>query len=106
MLGQNGTARFGPAVSTRNDNSLGRMTRVLIVDDDPVQLRLTAEVATRAGFVPMTATGGRQALDLLRSDPGIGAVVLDLVMPDVDGMAVLETMARENLTTPVIVQTA
>lgn len=82
------------------------MTRVLIVDDDPVQLRLTAEVANRAGFVPMTATGGRQALDLLRSDPGIGAMVLDLVMPDFDGMAVLETMARENLATPVIVQTA
>ena len=82
------------------------MTRVLIVDDDPVQLRLTAEVANRAGFVPMTATGGRQALDLLRADPGIGAMVLDLVMPDVDGMAVLETMARENLTTPVVVQTA
>ena len=82
------------------------MTRVLIVDDDPVQLRLTAEVANRAGFVPMTATGGRQALDLLRADSGIGAMVLDLVMPDVDGMAVLETMARENLTTPVVVQTA
>ena len=82
------------------------MTRVLIVDDDPVQLRLTAEVANRAGFVPMTATGGRQALDLLRADSGIGVMVLDLVMPDVDGMAVLETMARENLTTPVVVQTA
>lgn len=82
------------------------MTRVLIVDDDPVQLRLTAEVANRAGFTPMTATGGRQALDLLRSDPGIGVMVLDLVMPDVDGMAVLEAMARESITTPVIVQTA
>jgi DNA-binding NtrC family response regulator len=32
--------------------------------------------------------------------------VLDLVMPDVDGMAVLETMSRENLSTPVVVQTA
>ena len=34
------------------------------------------------------------------------AVILDLVMPDLDGMAVLETMARENIRTPVIVQTA
>ncbi|MDP1731907.1 MAG: sigma-54 dependent transcriptional regulator [Devosia sp.] len=82
------------------------MTRVLIVDDDPVQLRLTAEVAARAGFVPMTAAGGEQALDLLRSNPGIGAMVLDLVMPDLDGMAVMEAMARENLRTPVIIQTA
>ncbi|HEY9009762.1 MAG TPA: sigma-54 dependent transcriptional regulator [Devosia sp.] len=82
------------------------MTRVLIVDDDPVQLRLTAEVANRAGFAPVTATGGRQALDLLRADPGIGAMVLDLVMPDFDGMGVMEAMARENIATPVIVQTA
>ena len=82
------------------------MTRVLIVDDDPVQLRLTTEVATRAGFVAVTATGGRDALQILRSDTGIGAVVLDLVMPDLDGMAVLEAMAREAIRAPVIVQTA
>lgn len=81
------------------------MTRVLIVDDDPVQLRLTAEIATRAGFVPVTASGGQEALQILRSDPGIGVMVLDLVMPDLDGMAVMEAMARDNLRTPVIIQT-
>jgi DNA-binding NtrC family response regulator len=82
------------------------MTRVLIVDDDPVQLRLTSETARKAGFVPVTASGGQQALAALRGDSSIGVMVLDLVMPDLDGMAVLETMARENLKTPVIVQTA
>ncbi len=82
------------------------MTRVLIVDDDIVQLRLTSEVANRAGFAAVTATGGKQALELLRADPGIGAMVLDLVMPDLDGMAVLEAMRREGISTPVIVQTA
>lgn len=82
------------------------MTRVLIVDDDPVQLRLTAETARRAGFSPLTATGGAPGLEMLRVDPGIGVVVLDLVMPDLDGMAVLEAMQREGMKTPVIVQTA
>jgi DNA-binding NtrC family response regulator len=82
------------------------MTRVLIVDDDPVQLRLTSEAARKAGFIPVTASGGLQALEALRTDRALGAMVLDLVMPDLDGMAVLETMARENLKTPVIVQTA
>ena len=81
------------------------MTRVLIVDDDPVQLRLTSEAARKAGFVPITAWVAR-ALTLLRTDPAIAVMVLDLVMPDLDGMAVLETMGRENLKTPVIVQTA
>ncbi|MFY8030621.1 MAG: response regulator, partial [Devosia sp.] len=82
------------------------MTRVLIVDDDPVQLRLTAEVARRADFVPVTATGGRQALDMLRADPGIGVMVLDLVMPELDGMAVLERLAQLEARPPVVVQTA
>jgi DNA-binding NtrC family response regulator len=82
------------------------MTRVLIVDDDPVQLRLTAEVANRAGFKPLTATGGEQALTILRDDRNIGAMILDLVMPDLDGMGVMEVMAREGINTPVIIQTA
>jgi len=82
------------------------MTRILVVDDDPVQLRLTAEVANRAGFRALTATGGAEALRLLRADPAIGAVILDLVMPELDGMAVMEAMAREGIATPVIIQTA
>ena len=82
------------------------MTRVLIVDDDPVQLRLTAEVTRRAGFTPVTASGGDEALKLLRTDPGFGAMILDLVMPDRDGMAVMDALQRDGLTVPVIVQTA
>jgi DNA-binding NtrC family response regulator len=82
------------------------MTRVLVVDDDPVQLRLTAEVANRAGFKPITATGGEQALSILREDRNIGAMILDLVMPDLDGMGVMAAMRQEGLTTPVIIQTA
>lgn len=81
------------------------MARVLIVDDDLVQLRLTTEVAARAGFQAVTATGGQQALELLRSDPGIGVMVLDLVMPDLDGMGVMYAMRREGIATPVIIQT-
>jgi DNA-binding NtrC family response regulator len=82
------------------------MTRVLVVDDDPVQLRLTAEIANKAGFKPLTATGGEAALAMLREDRNIGAMILDLVMPDLDGMGVMDAMRREGLTTPVIIQTA
>jgi DNA-binding NtrC family response regulator len=82
------------------------MTRVLVVDDDPVQLRLTAEIANRAGFKPVLAMGGEQALAILREDRNIGAMILDLVMPDLDGMGVMDAMRREGLTTPVIIQTA
>eukprot|EP01035_Chromulina_nebulosa_P002352 gene2352-3181_t len=101
------TAQCDSATSrSRLKQSGSFMTRVLIVDDDPVQLRLTAEVARRAGFAPVTANGGDEALRLLRADPGYGAMILDLVMPDTDGMAVLEAMARNGTSVPVIVQTA
>ena len=42
----------------------------------------------------------------MRANPGFGVVILDLVMPDRDGMAVMEAMARDGNTTPVIIQTA
>lgn len=82
------------------------MTRILIVDDDPVQLRLMAALVVDSGFEPVTADGGDAALRLLRMDRAFGAVILDLVMPDRDGMAVMEMMRREEIVVPVIVQTA
>jgi DNA-binding NtrC family response regulator len=82
------------------------MHKVLVVDDDPVQCRLASEVVERAGFAPFVANSGVQAMTLLKENPGIGAVLLDLVMPDMDGMAVLEAMKREGYAIPVIVMTA
>ncbi|MCB9994468.1 MAG: sigma-54-dependent Fis family transcriptional regulator [Hyphomicrobiaceae bacterium] len=82
------------------------MPKVLIVDDDPIQLRLTANIAEKDGFSTVTATDGTKALDILRADKSIGAMVLDLVMPDLDGMGVLSALRSENIAVPTIVQTA
>jgi DNA-binding NtrC family response regulator len=79
------------------------MTRVLIVDDDPVELRRMADLAAAAGYAALTASGGEQALAILRADADIAAVILDLVMPDRDGMAAMESMARSGIAIPVIV---
>jgi DNA-binding NtrC family response regulator len=81
------------------------LQRILIVDDDLVQLKLTSEVARKSGFEPLTAESGAAALRLLRADRTIAAIILDLVMPDLDGLAVMEAMKREGFTAPVIVQT-
>lgn len=82
------------------------MHKILIVDDDPIQLRLTSEVARKAGFEVLTASGGSEALSILHADESVGAMVLDLVMPDLDGMSVLGAMKKANINVPVIVQTA
>ena len=81
---------------------------ILIVDDDPVQRRLVENMVSRFGYEAMTADGGDAALKLLMSTDRvrIDAVVLDLVMPDLDGLGVLARMREAGLSTPVIVQTA
>ncbi|MGU3418776.1 sigma-54-dependent transcriptional regulator [Methylobacterium sp. D54C] len=78
---------------------------VLIVDDDPVQRRLAEAAVRRFGFEARIAETGADALTLLRSK-GADVVLLDLVMPGLDGLGVLAEMRKSGLATPVIVQTS
>jgi DNA-binding NtrC family response regulator len=82
--------------------------RVLIVDDDPVQRRLLEEMTRKLGYAPQTAEGGEAALEALSRANGtpVDVMILDLVMPDLDGMAVLERMRTLPAPPPVIVQTS
>jgi DNA-binding NtrC family response regulator len=81
--------------------------RVLIVDDDPVARRLVENMVSRAGYEPVTAEGGDLALAILTGGKSrIDCVILDLVMPDLDGLGVLARMREAGLDAPVIVQTA
>ena len=81
---------------------------VLIVDDDPVQRRLLETMIQRFGYQAIVAEGGDAAVRALHRTRAsrIDAVVLDLVMPDLDGLGVLACMREAGLNIPVIVQTA
>ena len=82
--------------------------RVLIVDDDAVQRRLLTALAVKAGCEVHACASGEEALGLLlaRERVPIDCVVLDLVMPDLDGLGVLARMRDAGISVPVIVQTA
>ncbi|GGE38658.1 sigma-54-dependent Fis family transcriptional regulator [Agaricicola taiwanensis] len=81
---------------------------ILIVEDDPVQRRLLEAMIRRQGGTPELAENGNEAVERLTGPDGgrIDAVVLDLVMPELDGMGVLEKLAEKKVNVPVIVQTA
>jgi len=81
---------------------------ILVVDDDPAQRRILEEVVKRDGYRTITAENGQAALELLNGIHGkeISLVILDLVMPGIDGMEVLETMRPGHPSLPVIVLTA
>jgi DNA-binding NtrC family response regulator len=81
---------------------------VLIVDDDPVQRRLLDAMIQRFGYRTMVVESGDAAVKLMVGPdaPRIDGVVLDLVMPDLDGLGVLARMREADIHIPVIVQTA
>ena len=81
---------------------------VLIVDDDPVQRRLLEAMVRRFGYEVETADGGEAALARLDAPhaDAIDLMILDLVMPDLDGMGVLGRLRDRRDAPPAIVQTA
>ncbi|MCF6301672.1 MAG: sigma-54 dependent transcriptional regulator [Devosiaceae bacterium] len=82
--------------------------KILIVDDDPVQCRLLEAMVTKLGFSTLVAQGGKQAVSILsgKAENRIQLIILDLIMPDLDGFGVLEKIREMQITIPVIVQTA
>lgn len=77
--------------------------RILVVDDEERMVRFIRMNLEHDGFLVMEAFNGKQAIDKLRDTPDL--VLLDVMMPDIDGFEVLETI-REVSSVPVIMLTA
>src|SRR6201998_1340282 len=81
---------------------------ILIADDDAVQRRLVENMVQKCGYDAIVVDSGDAAITMLTAAdaPAIDAIVLDLVMPGLDGMGVLAKIRDAGLSIPVIVQTA
>ena len=71
------------------------MERVLIVDDDPDIIGLVRYNLTHAGYEVQTASTGREALALIEKLPP-DLIVLDVMLPDVDGLEVCRTVRQQS----------
>jgi DNA-binding NtrC family response regulator len=81
---------------------------VLVVDDDPVQRRLVEAAVAKFGHDAVAVDGGEAALAALDGPRGrdFAVIILDLVMPGLDGIQVLDRLRERQINVPVIVQTA
>ncbi|MCA1425649.1 MULTISPECIES: sigma-54 dependent transcriptional regulator [unclassified Bradyrhizobium] len=81
---------------------------ILIADDDAVARRLVENMVQKCGYETVVVDSGDAAIAALTAPdgPAIDAVILDLVMPGLDGMGVLAKIREAGLSVPVIVQTA
>lgn len=80
-------------------------TRLLVVDDEPTLRLGFAYALTNPATVAETAANGAEALQFLE-ERCYDAMVLDLRMPEIDGLAVIEEMRRRGNTTPVVLCSA
>jgi CheY-like chemotaxis protein len=82
--------------------------RVLLVDDDPRNIFALSSLLERRGMHVLTATTGREAIDLVKTTPDLSVVLMDIMMPEMDGYetmgAIREDPAYRRL--PIIALTA
>lgn len=81
------------------------MARILLVEDDPALLRGLVASLKSAGYVIDTAPDGESALDMARDEP-YALITLDLGLPDISGLEVLDRLRRSGNKTPVLILTA
>jgi CheY-like chemotaxis protein len=78
-----------------------------LVDDEPANLELLESILQPAGFTVVRASGGQEGIDMARADnPDL--ILLDLLMPQVIGFAVVEALRRDEATRsiPIMVLTS
>lgn len=75
--------------------------RILVVDDEPTVRHFVARVLLEQGFLVLEAGDGAEALTTLR-DAAVHAVVSDVVMPRVNGVQLMETLASSHPQLPIV----
>jgi len=78
-------------------NSDGSIREVLVIDDDPNDLRLIGKILDNDGrYKAVLAEGGRRGWDIISSGSPPHAVILDLFMPEMNGFTIIENMRAEQ----------
>lgn len=80
------------------------MTTLLLVDDDQALNQLLAEYLSKEGFDVLSAFNGQQALDMLDRQPDL--MVLDIMMPELNGIDLLKNMRQRSIQLPILMLTA
>jgi len=82
--------------------------RVLVVDDDARNIFALTTLLENEGMEVLSATTGRQAIEMIERTPGLSAVLMDIMMPDMDGYATMREIRnhKQFRTLPIIALTA
>jgi len=85
---------------------IGDKFKILIVDDDESIRGYISRLLNMSGFEVITASSGKDALNLLKVNPDVAVVLLDILMPDMDGLETLTEIKKASKELPVIMLSA
>lgn len=78
------------------------MFKILVVDDEERIADIMERYLSRSGFEVIKAIGGEEAVKILNSDAKLDLMLLDMKMPKVDGMAVMQKAKELGKNSPII----
>lgn len=81
------------------------ISRILIIDDSLLQRNTLSAIVRDKGHEVETANNGREAFEKIQANPP-DCLLLDMLMPEVDGIQVLETLQSQGMRLRIIVLTA
>ncbi len=83
-------------------------SKILIIDDMSTHLLLLQTILEEEGYEVLAVDNGKEAIENIEGDPEINLVLLDIMMPEVDGYEILQKVKSENknITIPVIIVSA
>jgi two-component system, NtrC family, response regulator AtoC len=80
--------------------------RILVVDDDESIRRYIAKLLTQSGYDVKTASNGKEALTLLRTGQDVSLAILDILMPEMDGLETLNEIRKLQGDLPILMLSA
>lgn len=75
--------------------------KVLIIDDDPRNIYALSATLKAKGIANSSAIGAREGMTLLKDDPEIGIILLDMMMPEMDGYEALKVLKNDDSLSPI-----
>lgn len=90
--------------SSNNAAKNNAKKKILIVEDERAMTRALLRTLSRAGFYASVAFDGKEALAALAKEP-FDLIILDLLMPTMDGFRFMEELKKQNNHTPIVVLT-
>jgi CheY-like chemotaxis protein len=99
------SVKYSPILRYWGRSSMSEQYRVLVVDDDEAIRKLISAILRRRNFIVDTAANGEEALKKL-GEHHYTIMLLDLMMPRVDGYTVIDRVREQKIATEIVVVTA